>query len=95
MPLWPIQPLPNRPGTCQLYYINVREEWDEDLNASFRLYNHDSVAGERLFKGYGPSKRPIAWPFHEEPSWMIHATAEAAESARARLQTYLDQIARK
>lgn len=91
-PLYPVQPLPDNPGARRLYWITVREEWDADGGITYRLFNHDSRAGDRLWKGAGEQKKPILWPFDNQPGWMAHDNAESAGVARKKLQNYLDKI---
>ncbi len=67
------------------YSISVRK-----VGRSFVLFNHEAVAGARLYKGESTKSPKCFWPFRDD-NWRIHKTKEAAESAAQLLQTYLDK----
>lgn len=62
-----------------LYRIHVQPDGDK-----FRLCNHGETCGPRLVK-----REPF--PF-TVPRWWILETREQADTAAARLQTYLDNF---
>jgi len=94
-PLFPIQPLPPRAGTGRVYFINVREEMDEDGAPVFRIFNHDTPAGPRLYKGTsGPGGKTINWPFSDW-AWLRPETRETASEVALKLQDYLNKIEAK
>lgn len=71
------------------FLINVRK-----IGRQYVLFNHDEIAGGRLFKGEtaaAKGRKAVLWPFKEpEGVWNRHATKASAEAATAKLSTYLE-----
>lgn len=68
------------------YRINIRKE-----NGDFILYNHDAIAGDRLFKG---EVKGNFWPF-KEIDWNRYKTERDAVTAKKALQSYLERTENK